>query len=719
MTRRGARCRTGPRMRPGAVLWLLLSPAVHAEEVSSLFDLSLESLMELQVSVASPFESNIATTAASVSVLRPADWERRGARSVDEALEQIPSVAVYASLNSARMVAVRGYANEISVRGLATQLDGVPLNNFSYATSAYDLPFLSPTLLGGIEMIRGPGSTLYGSDAFHGVLSLTTGPLSEPGQAARLQAGSYGDAVATVNAVSAGARFQAGAALTRHGDRGLAYGYHDPATGLPGTGERQNHEDDRAAYLHAGFGDRETPAGHLRLNLFVDDYQSRGFPGVGTQFYPPLARKMVLQSLSLAADRDTASQQSSFGMLGLSWQRRLGETLALEVDAWHWRAEQTWHFDFTAYPATFPTTDSGVLPCRASLAQPNVLPTFCPHDIYQGTRDHRSGLKVMLTEEDRRADTVWAIGAGKDWMTVDSAFVRRTGVGGQAYVDIITPFDDAGRHIDYLFLHARTLLGERLSAVYGARVDSYSDVGTATSPRLGLVWQGSANWSGKLLYNEAFRAPSAAERYGSGPGSQQMANLDIRPETIKTLELIWQHYQTGQDTEFTLFRSRWVDGIVLNPVTQTVSQYQNTGVNDAWGAELGHSRFWRDWRWSGNLSHTRSKNTVTGIEYAAFPRFLVNLSAGREWGDGWLFQVSERVQLDRTETDSLAHLPVREAADYWRTDLHLERRRDAWRLWLDIRNLFDRDNIAPSLYNAEGGIPDEGVSARLGGEWRW
>ena len=106
MTRRGARCRTGPRMRPGAVLWLLLSPAVHAEEVSSLFDLSLESLMELQVSVASPFESNIATTAASVSVLRPADWERRGARSVDEALEQIPSVAVYASLNSARMVAV-------------------------------------------------------------------------------------------------------------------------------------------------------------------------------------------------------------------------------------------------------------------------------------------------------------------------------------------------------------------------------------------------------------------------------------------------------------------------------------------------------------------------------------------------------------------------------------------------------------------------------------
>ena len=90
----------------------LSAPAASGHE--SVFDLSLESLMELQVSVASPFESNIASTAASISVLRPIDWERRAVRSVEEALEQIPSVAVYSSLNSARMVAVRGYANERS-----------------------------------------------------------------------------------------------------------------------------------------------------------------------------------------------------------------------------------------------------------------------------------------------------------------------------------------------------------------------------------------------------------------------------------------------------------------------------------------------------------------------------------------------------------------------------------------------------------------------------
>lgn len=706
--------------RASVLLLALSAGSVRAEEVSSLFDLSLESLMELQVSVASPFESNVATTAASVSVLRPADWERRGARTVEEALEQIPSVATYASLNSARMVAVRGYANEISVRGLATQLDGVPLNNYSYATSAYDLPFLSPALLGGIEMIRGPGSTLYGTDAFHGVLALTTGPDTGPGGLARLAAGSYGDGVAAVNGFHAagGATLRGGAALTRHGDRSLDYTYHDPASGQPATGERRDAENDHAAYLHADFGDREEKGGLLKINLFADDYQSSRFPGVGRQFYPPLQQKMALQSLSLAADRDTGDQKSSFGMLGLSWQRRLGESLALELDAWHWQAEQTWHFDFTAYPTSFMTTGGTVQACRTSLTQANVLPTFCPHDIYQGTRDQRTGVKVMLTEEDRRAMTVWAVGVGKDWQRVDDAFVQRIGVGGQPYVDIHTPFSGTGRQINYLFVHARSALGERLSAVYGARVDQYSDAGTATSPRLGLVWQGGIHWAGKLLYNEAFRAPSAAERYGSGPGSQQMANLDIQPETIRTLEWIWQYYRTGQDTELTLYRSRWEDGIVLNPVTQTVSQYQNTGVNQAWGVELSHSRHWRDWNFGGNVSYTRSRNNNTGLEYAAFPRYLLNLTAGRDW-ERWQCQLVQRIQLDRTMTDSLANLPVQDAPDYWRTDLHLERRFDRHRVWLDIRNLFDRQNIVPSLYNAEGGIPDEGLSARLGSEWQW
>lgn len=61
-----------------------------------------------------------------------------------------------------------------SVRGLATSLDGVPLNVLSFSTALYNTPNFSSSLLDRIEMIRGAGSTIYGSDAFIGVLSQKT-----------------------------------------------------------------------------------------------------------------------------------------------------------------------------------------------------------------------------------------------------------------------------------------------------------------------------------------------------------------------------------------------------------------------------------------------------------------------------------------------------------------------------------------------------------------
>lgn len=717
MNRRGAVNAAG-----GALLWWVCAVAAAGDAVdASVFDLSLESLMELEVSVASPFESNVATTAASVSILRPADWERRGARSLAEALEQIPSVATYASLNSAPMVAVRGYANEISVRGMALQLDGVPLNNFSYSTSAYDLPFLSPDLLGGLEMIRGPGSTLYGSDAFHGVLALSTRrPGVESGRQ-RLQAGSAGDVVYSAHAgrVLEAGELQGGLALTRHGDRELAYGYRDYRSGAPARGERAYRLEDAAGYLHWTHGQAGDPGGAWRLNLFADEYHSDDFPGTGVQFYPPLRARMALQSLNLAADRDTGDQDSAFRMAGLAYEKRLSPELLLTLNGWRWNARQTWIFDFSAYPHTFPATDGTVPPCRTSQTQANALPVFCPHAVHQGTEEHRTGVKLTLTRDDRRARTQWVLGAGRDRLEVDRAFVRRKGVDGQMYLDIETPFSDVERRIDYAAFQARTLVSDTLSAVYGLRADQYSDVGTAVSPRLGLIYLGGVHWAAKLLYNEAFRAPSAAERFGSGPGSQQMANPDIRPETIRTVELIWQHFRTGQDTEVMIYGSRWLDGIVLNPVTQTVGQYQNTGINEAWGVELGHARRWGFWQFSGNLSHTRSQNLNADKEYSAFPGVIVNLGGGREWAGGQQAWLNLRGLLDQTATDSLAALPVSAAPDYWRLDLHLEHRQPRWRAWLDIRNLLDRDNIVPALYNAEGGHPDEGLSARVGGEWSW
>ena len=68
----------------------------------------------------------------------------------------------------------------------------------------------------------------------------------------------------------------------------------------------------------------------------------------------------------------------------------------------------------------------------------------------------------------------------------------------------------------------------------GIRYDHYDSFGGTTSPRLALIY----NWNkttAKLLYGEAFRAPTVYEQYYSGTGLK--ANAHVKPERITTYEM--------------------------------------------------------------------------------------------------------------------------------------------------------------------------------------
>ncbi len=721
-------------MQPRRALLLLcllcMTAQARASELSTdeLLALPLESLLALPVSIASPFPENIADAASSVSVLLPEDWRRRGARSVEEAIEQVPGTVSYHSLGGARMTAVRGYATELSARGMATLLDGVPLNNFSYGSAIYDTPFFPLPLFARIEMIRGPGSTLYGSDAFHSVLGLHTPEAdSAPATQARLAAGSrdLGE-VAILGGGSAGAlRSSAGLALTHHGNQALDYRYQAPDTGLPAQGERQQSLRHAAGFLHLEAGEDDHATGLWRLSIYADDYEADGFPGIGHQFYQALPASFDLASLDLARDRDRIGQVSDFRLGQLQHSRQLGAGLQFDARAYEWRSDQTWLLDLSRYPLTLTTTGGSTLDCRTSPGQAGVSPLYCPHTLYQGTADRRRGLELQLRQTVAPGNTEWAAAAGRDWLEVLDAPLWRSGLDGTVYVDSTSPFAGSRRHINHLRLHARSqFLENRLTLSYGLRWDDYSDVGDVSSPRFGAIYRFTPAWTGKLLYGHAFRAPTAAETSGAGPGSLQLPNPGIRPETIDTGELVLQHESTRQVRTLTAFYSRWQDGIVLNPVGLSQNQYQNIGKNHAYGIELTQQLSLGAWRLEANASWTHSvnDNAMTGggshaQEYSAFPAWLVNLGLGRRFASGWELWLQQRLMLDYAEGDAIAGRSPAHAPDYYRSDLHLSRTLGTSRLWLDIRNLFDRQNTLPALYNADGGLPDERRSLRLGLEW--
>jgi iron complex outermembrane receptor protein len=74
----------------------------------------------------------------------------------------------------------------------------------------------------------------------------------------------------------------------------------------------------------------------------------------------------------------------------------------------------------------------------------------------------------------------------------------------------------------------------------GLRYDHYSIFGGTTNPRAALIYSPWEKTTLKLLYGQSFRAPNLFELFYSAPGNE--ANTSLRPETVKTMEVIWEQY---------------------------------------------------------------------------------------------------------------------------------------------------------------------------------
>jgi iron complex outermembrane receptor protein len=81
---------------------------------------------------------------------------------------------------------------------------------------------------------------------------------------------------------------------------------------------------------------------------------------------------------------------------------------------------------------------------------------------------------------------------------------------------------------------------EGLRLTLGLRHDQYSIQGTATTPRVAVVYRPSPATTVKLLAGSAFRAPNLVELYTLLPRAALMGNPDLEPERVRTLALVWQ-----------------------------------------------------------------------------------------------------------------------------------------------------------------------------------
>ena len=155
----------------------------------------------------------------------------------------------------------------------------------------------------------------------------------------------------------------------------------------------------------------------------------------------------------------------------------------------------------------------------------------------------------------------------------------------QNFSDTYPFLKETTRRIWSVYLQDTWDITDTINLTLGARHDQYSDFGGATSPRSGLTWAFMKGASLKLLYGEAFRAPNFVEMFTTNQPAIQ-GNEDLDPETIRTYELGLSYRFNKHVTSSINYFNNDIKDLIVRRTFQNTSRYENFGDARIQGLEM-------------------------------------------------------------------------------------------------------------------------------------
>lgn len=173
----------------GATTFLLLAgSAARADD----FDLlSLEELLNVEVTSVSKSSERMQDVATSIYVLNQEDIQRSGATRLTDLLKLVPGTWFSETSFTNSTSGVREQAQSYSQSVLVLQ-DGVPLTSPITAGMDWAGSDIALDEIESIEVIKGPGGTVYGANAVTGIINITTRTAAAQGLSVRLEGGNLG-----------------------------------------------------------------------------------------------------------------------------------------------------------------------------------------------------------------------------------------------------------------------------------------------------------------------------------------------------------------------------------------------------------------------------------------------------------------------------------------------------------------------------------------------
>jgi outer membrane cobalamin receptor len=228
--------------------------------------LEVSAVSESLVVSAAQVEIPLSQASSAVTVITGAELQARQVTTVTEALRQVPGLTVAQSGGRGALTAIfpRGGESDYTL----VVLDGIQLNSFG---GAFDLAHLSAANIDRIEVVRGPQSALYGSNAIGGVVRIVTRSGGPVRGEASLEGGTFGTTRGAVTTSGSSGPWTWGAGA----DRLASDGFNDRRTA---AGERVENDQYERTEAGGNAGWRNASGALLRGEVrFAHD--DRGFPG--------------------------------------------------------------------------------------------------------------------------------------------------------------------------------------------------------------------------------------------------------------------------------------------------------------------------------------------------------------------------------------------------------------------------------------------------------
>jgi iron complex outermembrane receptor protein len=652
---------------------------VKLDDVFDMFDGLVKAR---KVSVASGVSQDTGSAPAVTTLITAQDIEAIGARTLDEALEMVPGLHV--GKRGA------GYDAIYTMRGIHTNpspevlflLNGTPFKNAFDGRAPTDI--FPVSVIQRIEVIRGPGSALYGADAFAGVINIITKNAADiqgtelGARAGAFQSrniwlqhgGQYGAVDFAVmldwaksdgydGRVEEDAQTQFDAVFGQYGA--------PPASQAPGALNTQR--DLLHLYLDAGFGKHWRWRGSLRQNKNA----GRGL-GISQALDP--------ENSTSTANSDNFSTDLTYHNTGFAANWVLQAQLAYQyIDGFG---------DYTMFPpgafgGAFPEGffwQAGNKSDELRLESNALFRGWSNHALRVGAGWQQSRLRDVTARRNWGMDLAsgmpYPLGDMQDFSNSADAFILHT-----------------SRRNTFAYLQDSWAFHSDWELTAGIRYDEFSDFGSTTNPRLALVWKTTPTLTTKFLFGSAFRAPYFLELGLNNP-LLGIGNPGLQAETIDTYELAWDWFATP-DLHLTLnlFHYQIKDKIGF-PGGQY--QYANYGEWDGQGFE-----FEARWKLSARAALLfnyayQDNEDETGEPVADALRQSAYARLDWMFMPNWFLDINARWIADRPRA---ANDWREDMDDYFVTDLTLRRKdiKGQWNFALGVRNVFDADVREPTTVN--------------------